>query len=104
MNPPGDVQTDAQVFCTLAHRLQKMYAGSKKERDKGFLAANFTYGAKPDHPEMVEVLKEINGFATEDITETLGRLAAWLREDFERVEIVQGTGPEPRSFDIWARR
>jgi hypothetical protein len=32
------------------------------------------------------------------------RLAAWLRDDFERVAIVQGTGSEPRSFDIWARR
>src|SRR2546426_2746779 len=26
VNPPGDVQTDAQFVCTLAHRLQKMYA------------------------------------------------------------------------------
>jgi hypothetical protein len=32
------------------------------------------------------------------------RLAAWLRDDFERVAIVRGTGAEPRSFDIWARR
>jgi formate dehydrogenase major subunit len=35
VKPPGDVQTDAQFICTLAHRLQKMYAGSKKDRDKG---------------------------------------------------------------------
>jgi formate dehydrogenase major subunit len=74
VKPPGDVQTDAQFVCTLAHRLQKMYAGSKKERDKGFLAANFTYGAHPDHPEMVEVLKEINGVATEDITDKDGKI------------------------------
>src|SRR5438132_1610453 len=74
VTPPGDVQTDAQFVCTLAHRLQKLYAGSKKERDKGFLAANFTYGAKPDHPEMVEVLKEINGVATEDITDKDGKV------------------------------
>src|SRR6266850_2430637 len=74
VKPPGDVQTDAQFVCTLAHRLQKLYAGSKKERDKGFLAANFTYGAKPDHPEMVEVLKEINGVATEDITDKDGKV------------------------------
>jgi len=74
VKPPGDVQTDAQFVCTLAHRLQKLYAGSKKERDKGFLAANFTYGAHPDHPEMVEVLKEINGVATEDITDKDGKV------------------------------
>jgi formate dehydrogenase major subunit len=74
VDPPGDVQTDAQFICTLAHRLQKLYAGSKKERDKGFLAANFTYGAKPDHPDMVEVLKEINGVATEDIKDKDGKV------------------------------
>jgi len=74
VTPPGDVQTDAQFFCTLGHRLQKMYAGSKKDRDRGFLAASFTYGEKPDHPEMVQVLKEINGFATEDITDKDGKV------------------------------
>jgi len=74
VDPPGMVQTDAQVFCTLAHRLQKLYAGSKKERDRGFLAANFKYGDKPDHPDMVQVLKEVNGFATEDITDKDGKV------------------------------
>ena len=74
VTPPGDVHSDADFFCSLAHRLQKLYAGSKKDRDKGFLAANFTYGAKPDEPEMVEVLKEINGVATEDITDKDGKL------------------------------
>src|SRR6267378_644177 len=69
-----DVKTDAQFVCTLAHRLQKMYAGSKKDRDAGFLAANFTYGEKPDHPDMELVLKEINGFATEDINDKDGKL------------------------------
>ena len=74
VKPPGDARSDADFFCSLAHRLQKLYAGSKKERDKGFLAANFTYGAKPDEPEMAEVLKEVNGVATEDITDKDGKL------------------------------
>ena len=74
VNPPGDVQTDAQFVCTLAHRLQKMYAGSKKERDKGFLAASFTYGEKPDHPDMELVLKEVNGFATDEISDKDGKV------------------------------
>jgi formate dehydrogenase major subunit len=74
VKPPGDVHSDADFFCTLAHRLQKLYAGSKKDRDKGFLAANFTYGAKPDEPDMVEVLKEINGVATENITDKDGKV------------------------------
>ena len=74
VNPPGDVQTDAQFFCTLANKLKKMYSASKKERDQGFLAANFTFGANPDHPDMVQVLKEVNGFATEDVTDKDGKV------------------------------
>ena len=73
VKPPGQVQTDAQFVCTLAHRLQKLYAGSTKARDKGFLAANFTYGAEPDHPDMLLVLKEVNGFATEDLADKDGK-------------------------------
>jgi formate dehydrogenase major subunit len=72
--PPGDATSDADFFCRLATRLQKLYAGSTRERDKGFLAANFVYGDKPDHPEIVEVLKEINGFASEDITDKDGKV------------------------------
>src|SRR5438105_4833371 len=72
--PPGDASSDADFFCRLATRLQKMYAGSKKDRDKGFLAANFKYGEKAEEPEMVEVLKEINGVATEDITDKDGKV------------------------------
>ena len=73
VKPPGDVQTDAQFVCTLAHRLQKLYAGSKQARDKGFLAANFTYGPEPDHPDMLLVLKEVNGFATQDLADKDGK-------------------------------
>jgi formate dehydrogenase major subunit len=72
--PPGDATSDADFFCRLAQRLQKMYAGSKKDRDKGFLAANFKYGDKAEHPDIVEVLKEINGLATEDITDKDGKV------------------------------
>jgi len=74
VNPPGDVQTDAQFFCTLANTLKKMYAASKKERDKGFLAASFTYGDNPNHPDMLQVLKEVNGFATADVTDAAGNV------------------------------
>jgi formate dehydrogenase major subunit len=74
VDPPGDVQTDAQFFCTLATTLQKMYSASRKERDKGFLAANFKYGDKPEHPDMLQVLKEVNGFATADIADKDGNI------------------------------
>ncbi len=67
VTPPGDVTSDAEFFCSLAQRLQKLYAGSKNERDKGFLAADFKYGDNPKEPDMELVLKEVNGFATEEI-------------------------------------
>jgi len=73
VNPPGDVTSDAEFVCTLATRLQKLYAGSKKERDRGFLAASFKYGSNPKEPDMVEVLKEINGYATEEIVDKDGK-------------------------------
>jgi formate dehydrogenase major subunit len=71
VNPPGDVTSDAEFFTSLAKRLQKLYAGSKKERDKGFLVADFKYGEGKE-PDMQLVLKEINGFATEDIKDKDG--------------------------------
>jgi formate dehydrogenase major subunit len=67
VKPPGDCSSDAALIVRLAHRLQKLYAGSKKHRDQGFLAANFTYGDNADEPDMQLVLKEISGFATQEI-------------------------------------
>ncbi len=74
VNPPGDVTSDAEFFVSLAKRLQKLYAGSKKERDQGFLAASFEYGDNPKEPNMELVLKEINGFATQEITDKDGKV------------------------------
>ena len=75
VTPPGDVHVGRRSSsAALAQRLQKLYAGSKKDRDKGFLGANFKYGDKPEHPDMAQVLKEINGFATEEITDKDGKV------------------------------
>jgi len=74
VDPPGDVTSDAEFVCSLARRLQKLYASSKKPRDRGFLAANFKYGDNPKEPDMVEVLKEINGVATEEIKDKDGKV------------------------------
>jgi formate dehydrogenase major subunit len=74
VNPPGDVTSDAEFFVSLAKRLQKLYAGSKKARDKGFLAASFEYGDNPKEPNMELVLKEVNGFATQEITDKDGKV------------------------------
>jgi formate dehydrogenase major subunit len=72
--PPGDCTTDAAFIVRLARRLQKLYAGSPKPRDQGFLGASFTYGDHPDEPKMELVLKEINGFATRDIADKDGKV------------------------------
>ena len=74
VTPPGDVTSDAEFFCSLAQRLQKLYAGSTKNRDKGFLGANFKYGDNPREPDMQLVLREINGFATEEIADKDGKV------------------------------
>jgi formate dehydrogenase major subunit len=74
VKPPGDVTSDAEFFVSLAKRLQKMYAGSKKERDQGLLAASFQYGDDPKEPNMELVLKEINGYATQEITDKDGKV------------------------------
>jgi formate dehydrogenase major subunit len=74
VKPPGDVTSDAEFFTSLAKRLQKMYAGSKKQRDQGFLAASFQYGDDPKEPNMELVLKEVNGYATEEITDKDGKV------------------------------
>jgi formate dehydrogenase major subunit len=74
VKPPGDVTSDAEFFTSLAKRLQKMYAGSKKQRDQGFLAAGFQYGDDPKEPNMELVLKEVNGYATEEITDKDGKV------------------------------
>ena len=74
VNPPGDVTSDAEFVTSLAKRLQKLYAGSKKSRDKGFLSASFEYGDDPKEPNMELVLKEVNGYATEEIKDKDGKV------------------------------
>jgi formate dehydrogenase major subunit len=74
VNPPGDVTSDGEFFVSLAKRLQKLYAGSKKSRDQGFLATRWDYGDNPKEPNMELVLKEINGYATQEITDKDGKV------------------------------
>ena len=73
VTPPGDVTSDAEFFCSLAQRLQKLYAGSTKHRDKGFLG-RASSSATTKEPDMQLVLREINGFATEEIADKDGKV------------------------------
>jgi formate dehydrogenase major subunit len=74
VDPPGDVRSDGHFFVDLATRLQKLYAGSTKQRDRGFLATSWKYGDDPKEPRMDLVLKEVNGYAAEEITDKAGKV------------------------------
>ena len=71
---PGAVTSDAEFICSLGRRLQKLYAGSTRERDRGFLAVSFEYGDDPKEPRMELVLKEINGYAATEIKDKDGKV------------------------------
>ncbi len=72
VDPPGDVRSDAEFVYEIGKRLKKLYAGSKAKRDQGILALTWEYGDK--EPDMLQVLKEMNGFALKDITDKDGKV------------------------------
>jgi formate dehydrogenase major subunit len=69
--PPGDCRSDPWFTYQLGKRLKKLYADSREARDQGF--KNLTWDYEPDHPESIpgepdveKILKEINGYFTDD--------------------------------------
>ncbi len=72
VDPPGDVRSDAEILYELGKRLKKLYAGSKAKRNQGILAMTWEYGDK--HPDMVQVLKEMNGYAVQELTDKEGKV------------------------------
>jgi formate dehydrogenase major subunit len=72
VDPPGDVRSDAEIIYELGKRLKKLYAGSKAKRDQGILAMTWEYGDR--HPDMVQVLKEMNGYALQDLIDKDGKV------------------------------
>src|SRR3989441_10909715 len=74
VEPPGDARSDAAVIVDVGTRLKALYAGSKARRDRPVLDLVWDYqpqGSKQE-PNMELVLKECNGYATEDITDKDG--------------------------------
>ena len=71
---PGDARSDAAFIVDLGNRLKKLYAESKEKKDRPILDLVWDY--KPEGPKQepnIElVLREINGFATRDITDKDG--------------------------------
>ena len=68
---PGDCRSDPWFTYQLGKRLKKLYADSREPRDQGF--KNLIWDYEPDHAETVpgepgveKILKEINGYFTDD--------------------------------------
>jgi formate dehydrogenase major subunit len=72
---PGDARSDAAFIVDLGTRLKKLYADSKEKKDRPILDLVWDY--KPEgpkqEPKMELVLREINGFATRDMTDKDGK-------------------------------
>jgi formate dehydrogenase major subunit len=75
VDPPGDARSDAAFIVDLGTRVKALYAGSKARRDRPVLDLVWDYqpqGPKQE-PNMELVLKECNGYATEDIADKDGK-------------------------------
>lgn len=83
--PPGDCRSDNWFTYNLGRRLKRLYADSPLERDRGF--QHLTWDFDPDGPPHVpgdpdaeKILKEINGYQTDDPGQHL-RSSNDLRDD-----------------------
>jgi formate dehydrogenase major subunit len=69
---PGDCRTDVWFTYQLGKRLKKLYADSQASRDQGFKNLTFDYEhedpeeRKRGEPDPGKLLKEINGYFTDD--------------------------------------
>ncbi len=71
VDPPGDCRSDPWFTYQLGLRLKAMYADSEQPRDEGFKHLVWDYEPDepdtiPGEPDMEKVLKEVNGYWTDD--------------------------------------
>ena len=80
--PPGDCRTDVWFTYQLGKRLKKLYADSQAPRDQGFKNLTFDYEhddageRQSGEPDARKLLKEMNGFYTDDPAKHLPGFAA----------------------------
>ena len=75
VEPPGDARSDAAFIVDLGSRVKALYKDSKAKKDRPVLDLVWDYqpqGAKKE-PNMELVLKECNGYATDDIADKDGK-------------------------------
>ena len=73
---PGDARSDAAFIVDLGNRLKELYKASKAKKDRPVLDLVWDYqpqGPKKE-PTMELILKECNGYATDDVTDKDGKL------------------------------
>ena len=73
---PGDARSDAAFIVDLGNRLKELYKASKAKKDRPVLDLVWDYqpqGPKKE-PNMELVLKECNGYATDDVPDKDGKL------------------------------
>lgn len=76
VEPPGDCRSDLWFTYQLGLRLKKMYAGSTRPQDQGIRSLVWNYAPDGDHdlksePDAERILKEINGYHTDNPTRHL---------------------------------
>jgi formate dehydrogenase major subunit len=80
--PPGDCRTDVWFTYQLGKRLKKLYADSQAPRDQGFKNLTFDYEhedpgeRKIGEPDARKVLKEMNGYYSDDPDKHIAGFAA----------------------------
>ncbi len=75
VEPPGDARSDAAFIVDVGNRVKQLYKDSKGKKDRPVLDLVWDYqpsGPKKE-PTMELVLKECNGYATDDITDKDGK-------------------------------
>ena len=76
VEPPGEARSDAAFIVDVGTRLKALYKDSKAKKDRPILDLVWEYqpvGPKKE-PKMELVLKEINGYAADDITDKDGKV------------------------------
>jgi formate dehydrogenase major subunit len=76
VEPPGEARSDAAFIVDVGTRLKALYKDSKAKKDRPILDLVWEYqpeGPK-NEPKMELVLKEINGYATDEIKDKDGKV------------------------------
>jgi anaerobic selenocysteine-containing dehydrogenase len=105
---PGDCRSDTWFVYQLGKRLKQLYASSTQARDEGWKNLVWEYEHEEENerkkggPSNRKILKEINGFMTDDPSRPRARFRGVEGRRFDDMRVVDllgglsGAGQEPR--------